>query len=107
MLTLAVGSTSERHYEVQAQQMKDRLITDARQSLPELKSAKLILKWAGLRPQLIPRPYWARILFIQRPIANGGFKIGLGMRQGSQRSWPISCWTVLIRQTFPLGKTLF
>ena len=81
--TLAVGSTSERYYEdaSSTDEKLDRLITDALAILPELKSAKLILKWAGLRPRTQSRApvLGAHPLYPDAYIANGGFKIGLGM----------------------------
>jgi glycine oxidase len=81
--TLAVGSTSEREYEgadtVDGQ--LDDLIEKAQRVLPELKSAPILKRWAGVRPRSRSR---APVLGAHPTengafIANGGFKIGFGM----------------------------
>ena len=81
--TLAIGSTSEREYEdadtVDGQ--LDDLIEQAQRVLPELKSAPILKRWAGMRPRSRSR---APVLGAHPTetgafIANGGFKIGFGM----------------------------
>ena len=81
--TLAIGSTSEREYEdadtVDSQ--LDDLIEQAQRVLPELKSAPILKRWAGVRPRSRSR---APVLGAHPTengafIANGGFKIGFGM----------------------------
>ncbi|MFV0493201.1 MAG: NAD(P)/FAD-dependent oxidoreductase [Pseudorhodobacter sp.] len=80
--TVAIGSTSENHWETEAVDAQlETLIARARQALPCLTEAKVIERWAGLRPRARSR---APILgaWPERPghfIANGGFKIGFGM----------------------------
>ena len=81
--TLAVGSTSERIYEngTSTDEKVHKLVTDAREVLTDLKSAKVIQTWAGVRPRSKSRAPVLGIhpLFPDAYIANGGFKIGLGM----------------------------
>ena len=81
--TLAVGSTSERVYDAPAS--TDALLDDVRTravaAFPVLQSAKVLARWAGVRPRAKSR---APMLGLHptRPgvfIANGGFKIGFGM----------------------------
>ena len=81
--TVAVGSTSEREFDapdtVDAQ-LED-VIARARAALPELAEAKVILRWAGVRPRARSR---APMLGAWPGraghfVANGGFKIGFGM----------------------------
>lgn len=81
--TVAIGSTSENRYDdataVDAQ--LDTLIEKARAALPVLAKAKVIERWAGVRPRAVTR---APVLgaWPGRPdnfVANGGFKIGFGM----------------------------
>ena len=81
--TLAVGSTSEREYEgadtVDGQ--LDCLIEKAQQILPELQTAPVIKRWAGVRPRSRSRAPVLGVHPIESGafIANGGFKIGFGM----------------------------
>ena len=81
--TVAVGSTSERFYEdpTSTDDQLDDIIERARAFVPSLKSAPLLMRWAGVRPRSRSR---APVIG-QHPldpdayILNGGFKIGLGM----------------------------
>ncbi|QYX58652.1 FAD-binding oxidoreductase [Roseovarius sp. SCSIO 43702] len=81
--TTAIGSTSERDFDdahaTDAQ--LDELIDRAMQAVPILHGARVVERWAGLRPRsrsrapmLGPHP-----LHPGQFIANGGFKIGFGM----------------------------
>jgi len=81
--TVAVGSTSERVWDApySTDGALDLLIARAREVCPMLAGAKVIDRWAGLRPRASSRapvmgswPGRAR-----HYIANGGFKIGFGM----------------------------
>ncbi len=81
--TLAVGSTTEREFTCASttDEQLETLLQRARQLVPELKNAKVLTKWAGLRPRARSR---APMLgtWPGKPdhyIANGGFKIGYGM----------------------------
>jgi glycine oxidase len=83
--TTAIGSTSERDFaspgETDAQ--LDTLIATARRLCPALENARVIERWAGVRPRARSRAP----LLGPRPgvpghfIANGGFKIGFAMAQ--------------------------
>ncbi|MEM6938502.1 MAG: FAD-dependent oxidoreductase [Pseudomonadota bacterium] len=81
--TTAVGSTSERVYADPhlTDEKLDALVEEAFDALPALRQAKLIARWAGVRPRARSRAPmlgpWPR-----HPghfIANGGFKIGFGI----------------------------
>ena len=81
--TVAVGSTSEHHWQdpgtTDAQ--LDALIARARAALPALQDAPVVERWASLRPRASTR---SPVLgdWPGRPghfVANGGFKIGFGM----------------------------
>lgn len=81
--TTAIGSTTERDFaDPQATDAQlDMLIDRARAALPQLQSARVLERWAGLRPRaksraplLGPHPFRPNAF-----IANGGFKIGFGM----------------------------
>jgi glycine oxidase len=81
--TTAIGSTSERDFAdprvVDAQ--CDDLIARAALILPELANARVLERWAGVRPRATNR---APLLgpWPDRPghfIANGGYKIGFGI----------------------------
>lgn len=81
--TTAIGSTSERDYDnpTTTDAQLDAVIKAARAVVPALKTAKVIERWAGVRPRARSR---APMLgpWPDRPghfIANGGFKIGFGM----------------------------
>lgn len=81
--TVAIGSTSERDYAdpTGTDAQLDEIIARARIQSPALDGAKVIERWAGLRPRARSR---APMLgpWPGNPghfIANGGFKIGFGM----------------------------
>lgn len=81
--TVAIGSTSERHFAHPAKTdaQLETLIGRARAVCPELADAPVIERWAGLRPR---SPSRAPMLgeWPGRPghfVFNGGFKIGFGM----------------------------
>lgn len=81
--TVAVGSTSERSYDDahSTDENLDKLIAKARAICPALGQARVIARWAGVRPRARSRAP----MLGQHPtrantyIANGGFKIGFGM----------------------------
>ena len=81
--TVAIGSTSERDYDDPASTdaQLDAVIERAMQAVPVLHGARVVERWAGVRPRsrsrapmLGPHP-----LHKGQFIANGGFKIGFGM----------------------------
>ncbi len=81
--TFAVGSTSERKFDTPdtTDAQLDDIVTRARALVSGLEGAKVLRKWAGVRPRAQSR---APLLgpWPDRPghfIANGGFKIGFGM----------------------------
>jgi len=81
--TTAIGSTTERDYDTptDTDAQLDDILARARAAVPALQNAKVIAKWAGLRPRSRSR---APMLgaWPDHPghfIANGGFKIGFGM----------------------------
>lgn len=81
--TLALGSTSETEFDSPdgTDARLDALLQRACAALPFLQEARIIGRWAGVRPRARSR---APILgpWPRRPghfIANGGFKIGFGM----------------------------
>lgn len=86
--TTAVGSTSENAYShARPDHHLQDIIDHARQVCPALGEAKVIDRWAGLRPRAKSR---APLLgpWPGRPghyVANGGFKIGFGMAPGMAR----------------------
>lgn len=81
--TTAVGSTTERNYDTPTNTdvQLDDILKRARVAVPALKEAKILSRWAGLRPRSRSRaPMLGQ--WPDRPghfIANGGFKIGFGM----------------------------
>ena len=81
--TVAIGSTSESHYddETSTDAQLDELVERARRTLPALKDAAVIARWAGIRPRARSRApmlgAWPGRT--DHYIANGGFKIGFGM----------------------------
>lgn len=84
--TVAIGSTSERHFDdpqgTDAQ--LDTLLARARAACPALAGAPVVARWAGVRPRARSR---APVLGAWPGragwfIANGGFKIGFGMAPG-------------------------
>ena len=81
--TVAIGSTSERHWTDPAgtDSRLDDLIARARGCFPMLADAPVLERWAGIRPRSASR---SPVLGVhpQHPgafIANGGFKIGFGI----------------------------
>ncbi len=81
--TVAIGSTSEHSWQgpTATDAALDALIAQARASVPALRDAPVVERWAALRPRTRSR---APVLgpWPGRPghfIANGGFKIGFGM----------------------------
>lgn len=81
--TLAIGSTSEREFDSpdQTDALCDDLLSRAVRAVPPVASARVVQRWAGVRPRAKSR---APMLgeWPGRPdhfIANGGFKIGYGM----------------------------
>lgn len=81
--TVAIGSTSERNWTdaTGTDAQLDVLIERARAILPELGTAPVLERWAGIRPRA---PSRAPILgphpaIPGTHIANGGFKIGFGI----------------------------
>ncbi|MEM9966792.1 MAG: FAD-binding oxidoreductase [Pseudomonadota bacterium] len=81
--TVAVGSTSERLFDVpdQTDEKLDALVSDARTLVPALIDAPLIERWAAARPRARSRAPMLGAL-PHKPnhyVANGGFKIGFGM----------------------------
>ncbi|WP_397541768.1 FAD-dependent oxidoreductase [Roseovarius salis] len=81
--TTAVGSTSERDFDAPdtTDAQLDEVIDRAMRAVPVLHGARVVERWAGLRPRsrsrapmLGPHP-----LHEAEFIANGGFKIGFGM----------------------------
>ena len=81
--TLAIGSTSEREFTDPTgnDALVEDLIARARAAVPDLRDAKVIRIWAGVRPRARSRapmigPYPGKP---GHYIANGGFKIGFGM----------------------------
>ncbi len=81
--TVAIGSTTEREFDDgrATDTALDALLSRAVALMPTLGGAPVVARWAGVRPRAASR---APILgpWPGRPghfIANGGFKIGLGM----------------------------
>lgn len=81
--TVAVGSTSERDYDdpCSTDAALDTLLEKARTLVPELRAAKLVARWAGIRPRSRSRAPMLGAWPSRHGhfIANGGFKIGFGM----------------------------
>lgn len=81
--TTAIGSTSEREFERSdaTDGRLDALLARARSLAPELATAEVLARWAGVRPRARSRaPMMGS--YPGRPghfVANGGFKIGFGM----------------------------
>lgn len=81
--TVAIGSTSEREFDDPASTdgQLDEVLERACAAVPVLKGAKVIERWAGVRPRAKSRAP----MLGDHPtregefIANGGFKIGFGM----------------------------
>ncbi|NDD43767.1 MAG: FAD-dependent oxidoreductase, partial [Rhodobacteraceae bacterium] len=81
--TLAVGSTSERDYmdPKATDEHLDSVIERAISIIPDLRYAKVLARWAGVRPRSKSRApvLGAHPMDTSEYIANGGFKIGFGM----------------------------
>ena len=81
--TTAVGSTSERDFDAAhtTDAQLDEVIERAMRALPVLHGARVMERWAGLRPRARSRApmLGAHPLYEGQFIANGGFKIGFGM----------------------------
>ncbi len=81
--TVAVGSTTERYFDdpCGTDSALDDIIARAINALPVLRDARVIERWAGLRPRSKTRApiLGAHPLYPGQFIANGGFKIGFGM----------------------------
>ncbi|PYE84900.1 NAD(P)/FAD-dependent oxidoreductase [Pseudoroseicyclus aestuarii] len=80
--TVAIGSTSEREWEVEGpDDQLNAVIARARALVPALAEAPVIERWAGIRPRARTRaPMLGPHPFRQNAwIANGGFKIGLAL----------------------------
>ncbi len=87
--TVAVGSTSERDYDdpTSTDAQLDAVIERAVQAVPVLRGARVMARWAGVRPRTRSRApmLGAHPLHPGAFIANGGFKIGFGMAPGVGR----------------------
>lgn len=81
--TVAVGSTSERDFDDPhaTDARLDAVIDRATAAVPVLHGARVVERWAGLRPRSRSRApmLGAHPLREGEFIANGGFKIGFGM----------------------------
>ncbi|MEI4196373.1 NAD(P)/FAD-dependent oxidoreductase [Roseovarius sp. E0-M6] len=81
--TTAIGSTSERDYDdpTATDAQLDDVIDRAMKAVPLLRGARVIERWAGVRPRSRSRApmLGAHPLHPGDYIANGGFKIGFGM----------------------------
>lgn len=81
--TVAIGSTSEREFDAPdtTDGQLDDVIARAVAAFPVLAGARVIERWAGVRPRSKSRApvLGAHPLRTGEYIANGGFKIGFGM----------------------------
>lgn len=81
--TTAIGSTSERDYDdaTTTDEKLDEVIDRAMRAVPVLHGARVVERWAGLRPRAKSRApmLGEHPLKPGEYIANGGFKIGFGM----------------------------
>ena len=81
--TTAIGSTSEREFDdpSSTDAQLDEVIDAAMTAVPLLHGARVIERWAGLRPRTRSRAPLVGLhpLRAGQFIANGGFKIGFGM----------------------------
>ncbi len=81
--TTAIGSTSEREFAhpTSTDELLDEVIERAMRAAPVLRGAKVIERWAGLRPRARARTpvLGAHPIHEGQFIANGGFKIGFGV----------------------------
>ncbi|WP_035250005.1 NAD(P)/FAD-dependent oxidoreductase [Actibacterium atlanticum] len=81
--TLAIGSTSEREFDLpdRTDMQCDDLLARAVNTVPALRDAPVIQRWAGVRPRAKSRAPMLGAWPGREGhfIANGGFKIGFGM----------------------------
>ncbi len=81
--TVAIGSTSERDYDdpTSTDAQLDDVIARAMAAVPVLHGARVVERWAGVRPRSRSRAPMLGVhpLYPDQFIANGGFKIGFGM----------------------------
>jgi glycine oxidase len=81
--TVAIGSTSEREFDdpISVDEQLDDVYGRALAAFPILTQARVIERWAGVRPRSRSRaPMLGRHPFEDGAyVANGGFKIGFGM----------------------------
>ena len=81
--TTAVGSTSERDFDdpTATDGKLDQLHAAVVRMVPEMEGARVIARWAGIRPRAASRaPLLGHHPFRRGDfIANGGYKIGLGI----------------------------
>lgn len=81
--TVAIGSTSEREYDdpTSTDAQLDEVIDKAMQAMPVLHGARVVERWAGLRPRTRSRAPMLGMHPLRdgQYVANGGFKIGFGM----------------------------
>jgi len=88
--TTAVGSTSERDYDdpFATDEKLEEVIERAMQVVPVLHGARVVARWAGLRPRARSRApmLGEHPLHPGQYIANGGFRIGFGMAPKAGRA---------------------
>lgn len=81
--TVAIGSTSEREFDApdSTDEQLDDVIERAIAAFPILEGAKVLERWAGVRPRAKSRAPMLGYHPTEKGafIANGGFKIGFGM----------------------------
>ena len=102
--TVAIGSTSERDFDdaTATDELLDDIVERATEIMPILHGARVVERWAGVRPRAQSR---APLLgpWPGRPghfVANGGFKIGFGV---APRAAEVLCDLVLEdRDTIPV-----
>lgn len=84
--TTAIGSTSEREFEnpTSTDALLEEVLGRAVALFPVLRGARVLERWAGLRPRARSRApiLGSHPLHAGAYIANGGFKIGFGMAPG-------------------------
>jgi glycine oxidase len=83
--TVGVGSTTEREWDDPGATdgALDAVVERARAAVPALADAPVVARWAGLRPRARTRgPILGRWPGRTAFVANGGFKIGLGLAPG-------------------------
>lgn len=81
--TVAIGSTSERYFEAPAStdEQLDDVLARAVAGVPLLGRAKIVARWAGVRPRARSRAPMLGVHPFEEGafVANGGFKIGFGV----------------------------